>query len=76
MLRGIRLLAVAGVLLVLLGAVQAAPIDGKWKITSWRLRYDRLDPLPREPLPKSIMGGPDALRDANYLKLVVDPRGS
>ena len=51
-------------------------IDGAWKITSWRLRYDRLDPLPREPLPKSILGGPDALRDPAYLKAVVNPRGT
>ncbi len=51
-------------------------IDGAWKITSWRLRYDRLDPLPREPLPKSILGGPDGLRDAAYIAAVVNPRGS
>ena len=51
-------------------------IDGAWKITSWRLRYDRLDPLPREPLPKTIAGGPDGLRDAAYIAAVVDPRGS
>ena len=49
-------------------------IDGAWKITSWRLRYDRLDPLPREPLPKFILGGPDALRDEAYIAAVVDPR--
>jgi hypothetical protein len=51
-------------------------IDGAWKITSWRLRYDRLDPLPREPLPKSVLGGPDGLRDEAYIAAVVDPRGS
>ena len=51
-------------------------IDGAWKITSWRLRYDRLDPLPREPLPKSILGGPDGLRDQAYISAVVNPRGS
>ena len=51
-------------------------INGAWKITSWRLRYDRLDPLPREPLPKSIAGGPDTLRDDAYLSAVVNPRGS
>lgn len=51
-------------------------IDGKWKITSWRLRYDRLDSVAREPLPRTILGGPDALRDENYLKTVINPRGS
>lgn len=51
-------------------------IDDVWKITSWRLRYDRLDPLPREPLPKTILGGPDALRDEAYLAAVIDPLGS
>ncbi|MCX7863471.1 MAG: nuclear transport factor 2 family protein [Novosphingobium sp.] len=50
-------------------------IDGDWKITSWRLRYDRLDPLPREPLPATIQGGPAALRDEAYLRAVVNPRG-
>ena len=51
-------------------------IGGAWKITSWRLRYDRLDPLPREPLPKTILGGPDALRDQDYIAAVVNPRGT
>ena len=51
-------------------------IDGAWKITAWRLRYDRLDPLPREPLPKSILGGPDALRNEAYLSAVINPRGT
>lgn len=51
-------------------------IDGDWKITSWRLRYDRLDPVPREPLPKYMMGGPDALRDEAYIAAVVNPRGT
>jgi len=50
--------------------------DGGWKITSWRLRYDRLDPLPREPLPGSILGGPDGLRDQAYIAAVVNPRGT
>jgi hypothetical protein len=48
-------------------------IDGEWKITSWRLRYDRLDPLPREPLPNSIAGGPETLRDEAYISAVVRP---
>lgn len=51
-------------------------IDGAWKITSWRLRYDRLDPLPREPLPKSMLGGPGALQDEAYISAVVNPRGT
>jgi hypothetical protein len=33
--------------------------DGVWKIAGWRLRYQRMDPLPREPLPDSILGLPD-----------------
>ena len=52
-----------------------AKLDGSWKITSWRLRYDRLDPLPREPLPEFILGGPDALRDKAYIAAVVRPWG-
>ena len=51
-------------------------IAGKWKIAHWRLRYDRLDPVPREHLPTSILGGPDLTRDENFLKSVVNPRGS
>lgn len=51
-------------------------IDGAWKISGWRLRYDRLDPLPREPLPRTMLGGPDGLRDEAYLSAVIDPRGS
>ena len=49
---------------------------GVWKITSWRLRYDRLDPLPREPLPRYMSGGPDAMRDEAYISSVVNPGGS
>lgn len=48
-------------------------IDGEWKITSWRLRYDRLDPLPPEQLPKYMTGGPDAMRDEAYISAVVNP---
>ena len=52
-------------------------IDGVWKITKWRLRYDRFDPLPREPLPKYVEGGgPDAIRDPEYMNAVVNPRGT
>jgi hypothetical protein len=52
-------------------------LDGVWKITSWRLRYDRFDPLPRQPLPARVEGGgPDALRDEGYMSAVVNPRGT
>lgn len=51
-------------------------VDGNWKIAHWRLRYDRLDPLPHQPLPTTFLGGPDVMRDANYVKSVVDPRGA
>jgi hypothetical protein len=51
-------------------------VDGKWKIAHWRLRYDRLDPVPREPLPTTFLGGPDVMRDEAYVKSVVDPRGT
>jgi hypothetical protein len=51
-------------------------IDDKWKIAHWRLRYDRLDPVPREPLPTTFLGGPDVMRDADYVKSVVNPRGT
>lgn len=50
--------------------------DGKWKIARWRLRYDRLDPVPREPLPTTFLGGPDVMRDEAYVKSVVNPRGT
>ena len=45
-------------------------IDGAWKIADWRLHYLRVDPLPRTPLPESILGGPDVLRDEAYLAAV------
>ncbi len=51
-------------------------IDGAWKITSWRLRYDRLDPVHRAPLPKYVMGGPAALQDEAYISAVVRPGGT
>jgi hypothetical protein len=52
-------------------------IDGVWKITTWRVRYDRFDPLPRQPLPRYVEGGgPDAIRDEGYMRAVVNPRGS
>ncbi len=51
-------------------------VDGRWKIAHWRLRYDRLDPVLREPLPATFLGGPDVMRDAEYVKSVVNPRGT
>lgn len=51
-------------------------VGGKWKISHWRLRYDRLDPLLRDPLPKTFLGGPDVMRDPDYVKTVVNPRGT
>lgn len=51
-------------------------VDGHWRIAHWRLRYDRLDPLPREPLPATFLGGPDVMRDPEYVKSVVNPRGT
>ena len=51
-------------------------VDGTWKIAHWRLRYDRLDPLPRQPLPATFLGGPDVMRDADYVRSVVNPNGT
>lgn len=51
-------------------------VDDKWKIAHWRLRYDRLDPLPRAPLPATFLGGPEIMRDTDYVKSVVDPNGT
>jgi len=45
-------------------------IDGAWKIAGWHLKYIRMDPLPRAPLPRSILGGPEVLRDEAYLAAV------
>ena len=45
-------------------------IDGTWKITSWRCRYERMDPLPREPLPNGILGGPAVLQDEAFIDAV------
>jgi hypothetical protein len=47
-------------------------IDGAWKIAGWRLHYDRMDPLPRQPLPGSILGGPEVLRDEVYVTGVTE----
>ena len=51
-------------------------VDGEWKIAHWRLRYDRLDPLLPTALPKTFAAGPDLMRDENWLKAVVNPRGT
>jgi hypothetical protein len=47
-------------------------LDGVWKIATWRLSFIRMDPLPREPLPTTMLGGPDELHDADYLDRVTD----
>jgi hypothetical protein len=51
-------------------------IGGRWKISHWRLRYDRLDPVLRQALPSTFLGGPDVMRDASYVQSVVNPRGT
>ena len=45
-------------------------VDGVWKIADWRVHYIRLDPLPRTPLPDSFLGGPEVLRDEEYIAAV------
>lgn len=45
-------------------------INGAWKIAHWRVHYDRVDPLPRVPLPDRILGGPELLRDQEYIAAV------
>ena len=47
-------------------------VDGVWKIAGWRLKYIRMDPLPRAPLPDSFLGGPDVLRDRAYIAAVTN----
>jgi hypothetical protein len=51
-------------------------VGGTWKIAHWRLRYDRLDPVLREPLPTTFLGGPDVMRDPDYVKTVCNPHGT
>ena len=45
-------------------------IHGAWKIAGWRLYYIRMDPLPRTPLPDRVLGGPEVLRDKQYIAAV------
>ena len=45
-------------------------IGNAWKIADWRVHYVRMDPLPRAALPKTILGGPDILRDEAYIAAV------
>jgi len=45
-------------------------VGGVWKIAGWRLQYIRLDPLPRAPLPDSFLGGPEVMRDKDYVAAV------
>jgi SnoaL-like domain len=42
-------------------------IDGVWKIATWQLSFIRMDPLPRQPLPETMIGGPESLQDAEYI---------
>jgi hypothetical protein len=44
--------------------------DGAWRIASWRRHYIRLDPLRREPLPTTMLGGTAELQDDSYLDAV------
>ena len=48
-------------------------LDGVWKIAAWRVHYVRLDPVPRAPLPEAFLGGPDVLRDREYIAAVTRP---
>lgn len=50
-------------------------VDGAWKIATWRLRYIRMDPLPRQPLPDGILGGPAELQDDSYVEQVTSTAG-
>jgi hypothetical protein len=50
-------------------------VDGAWKIAGWRVHYERMDPLPRAPLPDSILGGPEVLRDEDYIAEVTKRAG-
>lgn len=45
-------------------------VDGAWKIAEWRVHYIRIDPLPRQGLPETCLGGPDVLRDPAYIAAV------
>lgn len=45
-------------------------VGGTWKIAEWRVHYTRLDPLYRMPLPDGFLGGPDVLRDKDYIAAV------
>jgi hypothetical protein len=50
-------------------------VDGIWKIAGWKLQYIRMDPLPRAPLPDSFLGGPEVLRDRDYIAAVTRAGG-
>jgi hypothetical protein len=45
-------------------------VDGEWKISSWKLHYIRFDPLLPTPLPPTVTGGPDIMRDDKFLEAV------
>lgn len=42
-------------------------VDGEWKISSWTLHYIRFDPLLPTPLPETVRGGPEILRDDEFV---------
>jgi hypothetical protein len=44
-------------------------VDGEWKISEWILKFRRMDPLPREPLPKTMLGAA-AIEDEEYVAQV------
>ena len=46
---------------------------GAWKIAAWWVHYVRIDPLPRAALPSGFLGGPDLLRDKDYITAVTSP---
>jgi hypothetical protein len=51
-------------------------VDGAWRIATLRLRRRRIDPLPREPLPDRILGGPAGLRELGDAQIGLSPARS
>jgi hypothetical protein len=44
-------------------------VDGEWRISEWILKFHRMDPLPREPLPATMLGAP-VVEDEAYVAAV------
>jgi hypothetical protein len=42
-------------------------VDGEWKIASWKLHYIRFDPLLPQPLPERVSGGPELMREDEFV---------